>query len=315
MAEVLQLVNFGDANKRELSQLAADITAAAVTFTVVNADGLAVDDFGTIGLPGAEDTEVRRTTGLTSKTLTVSALSNDHKKFEPYQKLFGDKIKVYRAANVDGTQPADASFSNIATVTIEADQLFTLYTDSTGGSDYWYKQTYYNSVALTETTLASSPATRGGEVNKYCTIEEIRSHAQMVDAQFLTDANISLYRNMAQSQIDGVLVSAKYTLPLTFVPSVVALINRLIAAGHILLPQYRENGLELIAQGEKLLTEILEGRLVLTDISSAQLSATSTITGWPDNTTDTASDADAGGPHYVTRLQKLQTDSSNEGAS
>ena len=164
MADLLKLDNFPELNLKEKTELSADVAAAATTFTVKNASGLVDtdtdEDILVIGPPGHEACEKRTIDTISGSTITVAALSFAHKKYTKVASLRGDQIKIYRAANVDGTKPADASFSLLTTVTIEVDQHYTEYKDATGGSDYWYKQTFYHSLQEVETALADSEAVR-----------------------------------------------------------------------------------------------------------------------------------------------------------
>ena len=75
---------------------------------------------------------------------------------------------------VDGNIPADASFSQIGTaIDIDPDQTFTIFTDGSGGSEYWYKTTYFNSVTLAETNITQSFAARGGGYGHLVAVERV----------------------------------------------------------------------------------------------------------------------------------------------
>lgn len=313
MATTLSLLNFSTANIAETTQVSTDASAGAVSVVVKNANNLAIDDYVVIGLLGSELSELKRITGLSTQTLTVSATSFAHKANEPVSELRGNQIKVYRAANVDGTQPSDGSFSLLTTVDIDVDQPFTIYTDSTGGSDYWYKQTYYHSVSTAETAIADSTAVRGGDYGHYVTIEEVRIEAGFTNNPDVTDQMISDRRDDAESQVNGVLKSAKYTLPLTApYPPVIKNITKLLAAGYLLLQDYgvgadstNKEGRAKIELAEMLLGKIMRKEIVLVDqFTSSELGSSSILRGWPDSSTATASVEDAGGD-IRTRISQI----------
>ncbi|MGK3945791.1 hypothetical protein ABK046_46530, partial [Streptomyces caeruleatus] len=90
------------------------------------------NQFVVIGQRGTELAELRKVSSITDgDTLVLTAnLANPHTQFEQVTVLFGNQIKVYRASNVNGTQPADASFAELSTTTIDPDQASTTIVDS-----------------------------------------------------------------------------------------------------------------------------------------------------------------------------------------
>jgi hypothetical protein len=77
--------------------------------------------------------------------------------------VVGGSIRIYRAANVDGSGPDDEDFALLTLRSIDADQQTTYYTDPVGSSDYWYKLTYYDATANAEAALADAVAVRGSD--------------------------------------------------------------------------------------------------------------------------------------------------------
>src|SRR4051794_28804133 len=127
MAQKLQINNFSSSNISELTQLDQDtaVSASPVSVLVKNSQDIAVNDLVIIGTLGSETSEKKTVTAVADTThFTVASLSFIHNRFDSVTKIYGDKVKIYRAANVDGTQPLDASFTNIATATIDTDQLY-----------------------------------------------------------------------------------------------------------------------------------------------------------------------------------------------
>jgi hypothetical protein len=313
-AETLRLSNWPEANLVELTKLNADAAAAASSITVQNAQGLAADNFICIGRLGSEQAEIIKISSVSSTTVNLAtSLSFAQKKYSDVTKLRGDKIRVYRATNVDGTVPSDANFALLDTVTIEADQNYTEYTAATGGSGYFWKQTFYHSVGLTETELGDSDAVRGGDYGHYATIEDIRKEAGFQDNPELTDENIHDRRNDAESQVNGCLKAAQYNLPLSSVPSVIENITKLLAAGYVLLQDYgvgadgtNKEGQAKINLAESLLTKIKKHEIILTnDIDQTESASTSYMSGWPDDTTESAAELSGGGNAAFRMLRRL----------
>lgn len=309
MAELLRLTSFGPRNLLETSQLNADAAAGQAVITPKNVEGFGsadADKYMIVGEPGSEQAEIREVSSLTATTITFSAnLTFTHRRFEKVLKLFGNQIKVYRAPNVNGKPPADDAYTNIATVSIQPDQEFVEFNDPTGGSDFWYKQTYYNSASLGETDKADSVAVRGGDFGHFATLWEIRSEAGMQNNPELTDEIISDRRDDAESEVKGAITAAGYTLPFAAdipTPPTVKNATKLLAAGYILLQDYgvlsegsNKEGNAKVRLAREILKQIRDREVVLLDITEAQISAGNQIKGWPDDSTKDASAEDAGG--------------------
>lgn len=314
MAEILTLSGYSPANLVEKTGLSVDVAAALTTVTAKDVTNIAANDFVIIGTPGEDDAEKRKVTAVntTTQVLTlVSALTFAHKRFESVTKLRGDQIRLYRASNVDGTVPA--SFSLLATIDIPADQLSVQYTDSTGGSSYWYRQTYYNSVSLAETNLTDAPAKRGGDFGHFCTVDEVRAEAGLSNNPDYPDWMIADRRDDAESEIKGTLRSAGYTLPFATIPSTVRNVTKLLAAGYLLQQDYgpgvegsTKEGQGKINMAYQLLEKIMNHQIVLLDAVEADVAERSSINGWPDETTAGMTDTGShGGDFAVTSLMRF----------
>lgn len=293
MAEVLRPTNFDSINIVETSELSADVAAAQKVANVLSVLGFAVDDFFVIGELSAELAEVGKVASKSGNAITaVANYGQAHKKGDAVTKLFGDKIRIYRAANADGSAPADGSFSLLSTFDIEADQNYTEYTDTSGGSDYWYKKVYYNSVSTSETNLADAPAVRGGNYGMYATWEEVRDEAGLTNNRHIDAGVYQDKLEMAQDEANASLRIGGYTLPLTSIPKIVKNATILIAAGYVLLRDYgpensgtNKEGNQKLTEGRKLLTKIEEGGEI-TDSSGTPIDTDTNarINGYPDDT-------------------------------
>lgn len=309
MSVTLKIDNYGSANILQQTQLDADAAASQAVLVVKNNSGFAASDYVLVGEPGAETSELRSilsVAGTTGITMTAN-FGRSHNQFEKATKLFGNKIKIYRASNVNGSQPADASFSLLATSDITADETSTVYTDTNGSSDYWYKFVYYNSTTDTSTALADSGAVRGGNVGDYASIESIRNKAGFTNNRYVTDSMIDEHRQAAQAEINGKLAS-RYTVPFTApINPFIADITRRLAAGYLWLDQYgkayvedsTDKGSLMVKSAKDDLTALQNGSSTLlnetgTDISNGSTGGGIGFDGWANDDTETTATADGG---------------------
>jgi hypothetical protein len=306
MSLTLKLDNYLSNNLVESANLDADSLAAATTLTLRSNQGLAAADFILVGLPGSEQAEIATIQALSGAAgLTfATGLKYPHSRFDPVNKLFGDKIKLYRAANVDGSQPADGSFSLLTTLALDPDQAMTTYTDSSGGAGFWYKYNYFNSTSSAETDLGDATAIRGRTY--YCTIDDVRQKAGLQNNKWVTDNTIASARAAAQAEVDSEL-GGLYTVPFTQTPinALISTVTAQLAAGLLLTDDYGVNAAGTSKDGDAkligaraLLARIKTKELILTDLKGSEIDNNAgTVQSWPDATTATTDEASAGGDH------------------
>ena len=316
MSAKIRINNFSNANIIETTELDADVAIGATSLTLKDNQGFVAADYIMIGRRGSEIGELRvvDTVNANLISLTVTAATKlAHNRFDPVTKLFGNKLRIYRASNVDGSVPADGSFSLLTTVDIDPDQTFTDYTDAAGGSDYWYKSTFYNSTTTAETPIADAQSARGGGYGNYASIEEIRDKAGMQHNRWITDAKIDEKRRAAQSVIDATL-TGMYSTPFSApINPLINEITQLLAAGYLLTSEAtnastRAEGQALIdqatnAQGTGWLDKLNKKELKLTGLTgdTETVSDAGGYTAWPNGDTATA-DADVGGAERGFRI-------------
>lgn len=298
MAITLRAESFAEINIQEITLLTANASAGATSLTVKSTAGYSVNQavyVGTTGQDGCEVVYVSAVASATSLTLSA-ALTLPHSKYEPVTGVVGDKVRIYRAANVDGTAPDDGDFSLLATQQIDADELSTYYTDSTGSSSYWYKFTYYNATTTDETELGASTAFRGDDYGHYGSLSQIRREAGFENAINLNDTAIDQQRRAAEAEINSKL-SNHYTVPFTDVPALVQTLTIQLAAGLLLMAAYgsdNSRGKMLVEGARKQLEQIQAGEVLLYDDDAAD-SIGEGVTSWPDDTTADADSEDGGG--------------------
>lgn len=314
MSQTLRLNNFNSANIVEETVLDAD-AALGTALTLKDNQGFIAADYILIGQRGGENSELRivdaPNSNLTGLTITA-ATKLLHSRFDQVTKLFGNKMRIYRAANVDGTQPADASFSLVDTIDIDPDQMTTEWTDATGTAAHWYKRTFYNSTSTGETPLGDAIAYRGGEDNNlyYANTDEVRQKAGLQNNKWITNEKVIEKINAAQSVINATLIGL-YTVPFTSpINPLINEITQLLAAGYLLSQESTNSstqakGKALIDEGNAWLSKLDKRELKLTGMTGSDESATSTGTGgysgWPNATTGTdPTDEHNGAPRAFT---------------
>lgn len=307
MSQTLKLPNFHTNNIVETSVLDADAAIATTSLAVRFSDQMTTDGYLFIGEFGGEGSELAVLNTITdADTVTIDApgLVKAHKRFEPATILFGNKLRIYRASNVDGTTPADGDFSLLDTIDIDVDQAQTTYEDATGGSDYWYKYIYYNSVLTSGTNIADATAVRGGSIGNYASIESIRREAGLQNNKYIADDFIDEKRQAAQQVINSTL-SGIYTIPFTApINPGIAEVTRLLAAGYLLTANYgalntlnTNEGEAKIKRAMDMLAGYRNGSSQVVDETGTTIALPGTaggFGGWPNSTTATAAPTEGG---------------------
>jgi len=305
MSAILNIENYGITNIKEESQLNAEIDAGVTAVTLKNTQNVAATDWILIGNKGAERSEIRAIDSVPSSTSIVvgAATSFSHKRYDPVTILHGNQIKIYRAANVNGSQPADISFDVLDTVAIDSDNITTTYIDDEGGAGYWYKFTYKNQTTSIESDLGDSNAVRGSSSDLYTTVDEVREEAGMENNRWISDVYISGRLTHAMSTIDTYL-GGTYTTPFEApISPTISNIAMILAAGYVLNREYgtttsgtSKDGQAKIDWAMEQLRMIRSGEIDLTDGSGNSLESGDRLTGWPDETTAATANEEGGGP-------------------
>lgn len=302
LGELFRVPNFPDLNLQDTTVLTADANSAQDEIKVIGVEGMAVADLGLIGAPGFLAGEIHKIDTITADTIKfVDDLINSHRRTEPFTIVFGDRIRCYRALNINGYPPIDASFVLLSTTDIDQDSPITLIKDNAGSSLYWYKFTYYNSVSTVETPLTNSLPVRGGGFGHYVSGEDIRREAGLMNNQQIADTQIAARRDHAESEVNGVLRASGYALPLRdgqgdyYTPGVIENISRLLAAGYVLIQDYgpiadgnSKDGKQKLDEAHALLKQIQERTLVLTDSTGQLMASAGRLKGLPDDSSPAA---------------------------
>lgn len=284
MPTTLAIESFSDNNIRERSVLSVGAAAGDSNLTLASTEGFANGDIiyvGQLTREGCEKAVIQSVTDEATVSL-VSPLGLAHGRFEAVSSVVGSKIRIYRAANVDGTVPADNAFTVLATREIDPDQQSTYYTDSTGDSNYWYRYTYYNDTNSAETDLDDSDARRGDDFGHYASLTEIRKEAGFDNALNLSDTVIDQQRRAAESEINTALAS-KYTTPFSPVPEIIHTLTIQLAAGLLLQNAYRgtDRGKDKLKAARDLIMALQNGDQTITDENGTAITSGEGISSWP----------------------------------
>lgn len=217
MSTTLRIDSFSDLNTVERGQLAVDAVVGATSIQVISSEDFVAGQIiyiGRAGFEGVEKATVLSVPTATSINLS-SALKLPHAAYSDVVAVLGDRIKIYRAANVDGTPPTAASYTLLTTRTIDADQPSTYYRDTDGSSAYWYVWTYFNTTTTAETDR--SEPVRGQDWDNYASLSAIRKEAGFEKSYNLADSYVDEARRQAQSEINSAL-AARFKTPFIPVP-------------------------------------------------------------------------------------------------
>lgn len=144
----------------EKSYLSNPYAIGITSIVVKNADRFVLNDRIMLGEMGQEKTEVVTVTaGATDgMTITTTATVFSHEADTPVYRLRFDQVKFYRS-----TTGTTGVYSVISTQNLDVDNanLTTVYDDTAGLASYYYKISFYNSIAAIESAL-SDPIAGGG---------------------------------------------------------------------------------------------------------------------------------------------------------
>jgi hypothetical protein len=319
MPQTLALANYEDVNLIERTQLTAPLAAGVNSLPVDNTNDFETNGFILLGGVSSKNAELLQAdTVSAADTIPLVAVTRlPHTQDEYVYALYGDQLRIYRALNVDGTPPDDSIFQAnlIATVPIDPNDDATIYTDSSGGGNYWYKYTHLDSVTLAETALSSSTPKR--PTVSYCTIDDIRGESGFTYAIYITNKMIDSKRQAAQSEVDSTL-SSYYVVP--FTPPISPLLSDIckrLAAGLLLQEKYSHvnnpdtNGTNKLTEARADLQKLIHPELSGTPLldgngkSIALPNPNTSASSWP-NTDTVDSDPAIGGAQRYFRMGMVE---------
>lgn len=301
MAQTVYFNNFDSDNILVRTLLTADIAAGVNSLPVSNTNDFAAGAV-LIGDPGSGNSELATANAIAvANAIPLSAITKlGHNFNEPVLMLYGSQIKVYSAADVsgNGTQPPDANFALLATLSIDASKAQTSYTNNADNGGTWYKFTYYN--GSTETSRATQNAVQSGQAH-YVGLNDIRAAAGFQNNPNVTDAMIAKKRDAAEKEVIGALLPVyQFPLPQPTNPIVVE-VTKELAAGMLMHELYVSSNSQMAAEGESKaqaarmgggsftgLQELVDRDVVLVDalFNETTIEEAHAFGGWPDSSTE-----------------------------
>jgi hypothetical protein len=299
IATNLVAANFDPANQKGSSSLTSDALIGATTLSVATVAEIDINDPLFFGSPTNQNMErvfVQSITGLVV-TLTT-ALIYEHNIYEQIFVAYGDSIDFYRIPNTGAgvPDPTVTTPTSIQIVEIDPISYNTEYTDTSGGSAFYYGYTYQNSLTTDETPITDATWVIGGQVGHFTTIDRIRNEAGLMNVPAVTDQVLDEMRSAAEDYINDRLHNS-YDIPLpTPYPPILGRIATLIAAGWTLQQQQygqfspkQDEGDSKATEGEVKLQMIVDREMTLLDQfgHSLLLDEDLGVNSWPNSTTST----------------------------
>lgn len=285
MASTIRIESFKKINIRERTVLTEDALAGDTVVHVESAAGYQVDQpiyVGALSREGCERAAVASVVDETTINL-AEPLKLAHRRYDAVTGVLGDRIRIYRASNVNDQPPAAEAFAVLGSRAIDADQPNTFYTDSTGSADYWYKATYWNETTLEETSLDLADPMRGDDYGRYAHLDEIRTEAGFKNSTNLADYVIDQKRRAAESEINAALAS-RYKVPFKPVPEIIHTLTVQLAAGLLAFDQFGDSmSRKKLDDARAQLKQYAVGDGSITDEDGENVSNVQAVRGYPDS--------------------------------
>lgn len=255
MPEIISAINFPDRNIQDQSFLDADAAAGQAVVVVNDPTRWAVNDYVVIGTLGQENAQLTQVLSKSGQNVTLADnLIVKHFINEPATRLFGNQVNFYAAlAPLDNTPPADAAYTLIDGPTdITADESFTNFTYTLGGSAYWYKYVFFNEEQGTAGALVDAEAVRGGNFGHLTTPEAVRKEAGLTGNTYIDNGEIMEAIEDAEGTIKASIAIGGYALPLRDdrAYNLARKATKLMAAGYLLTSNNTNGYADVYKQGQ-----------------------------------------------------------------
>ncbi len=261
----------------------ADEAVGQTDITTVNSEGFVSGDFVILGKNGSETAEIKRIFSISGNVFTLSSATLfAHLKDDEIRKIRYNQRKFYRSMSKTGTYTHLSSEGSPVNIQVDNPE-GTEFEDSTGSSTSWYKATYYNTYTGVESDPADSIPAQAGDSEHYTSIYKIKSESGFIDNAFISSEDIERYREEAEAQAESSIMQ-NYQLPFATKPKMFQHIVTLLAAGLLLAKEYGveadveigKTGQRKIDRAEALLQKIADGKIILLDANSVELSRSTT---------------------------------------
>lgn len=158
------------------------VTAGGTVFPVKNTNTFVAQWAIQVGNVGEERSEIKMASGISGLNIqTTGTATFDHPTDTPIYAIKYDQVIFKRSTS--GTAGTATAMTN-GTVTIQPDQLFTQFDDTSAQSGYAYKASFYNSVTTEETADSDWLSTTGYSFYSRAKIRE-RIKEKLYDSGFI----------------------------------------------------------------------------------------------------------------------------------
>lgn len=156
---VIEVLN-PETDDLEKSYLSNPYSVGVTSISVKNNNRFAANDRIMIGEMGQEKTEVVTVSSVNANgnDVVIGATLFSHSADDPVYQLRFDQVKFYRS-----TTTSTGSYTNVSTQNMDVDNadLMTKYDDTAGLSSYFYKFTFYHSIAAVESAYSDITGGQG----------------------------------------------------------------------------------------------------------------------------------------------------------
>lgn len=286
MAEIVSPINFPQRNIQDQSFLVGDVAAAANSFTVSDPSEWSTDDYIVVGIPGQDGAQLVQVQSVSGQIVTINGtLEFKHYDREMVTRIYGNQIITYAAAApVDNSIPDDSAAMLINGPTdIEADEAFTSFNYTLGGSGYWYKYVFKNETTGSIGALADTEWVRGGNFGHLTTPDMVRIEAGLQGNVYITNDIIQEAIEDAEGQVKSSIAIGGYSLPLADNKAygLARKAAKLLAAGYLLTSSntngysdvYKQ-GQDKIAQATVITDKFEAGSVVMLDQTDTEATRT-----------------------------------------
>jgi len=179
----------------EMSYLAAAYQPAVTAIKIRNNEKFVNGRKIMIGFPGFERTEVVTINGAVTagQNLTITATKFAHDADDPVFALKWDQMKLYRSTT--GIEGSYTQLGSTFDIDFDNKSLLTIYDDTAGLTSYYYKASYWDSVASLESDLTDPIAGSG---------YPIESVGRLIN-DFFESVNDTTQQNMSVNEAIAVL--------------------------------------------------------------------------------------------------------------
>lgn len=189
----------------EVSALSQSAAAGVASFSVLNNEGLAADNYVLIGELGEEQTELKKISSISGAgTINLtSSLSHNHGPGVVVSKILYNQVEISFKTTLNGT------FSTITTTDLEPDDLFTVYNHVLGVETNYYRIRFYNETSGNYTDYSEILPGTGLETDQVgLMIDFVLEQTNDTEAKFTSRGQVLKYIEFARQDIINALFQA-----------------------------------------------------------------------------------------------------------